>query len=317
MSTVLVTGASGFVGSHLCKLLELKGHTVRRAARSLAESARSGDADWIETGDINAETDWRPALEDVDAVVHLAARVHVLKESLADPLTAFREVNTLATENLASQAAEQGIRRFVYFSSIKAAVSTTTTGSLREDDPAHPEGAYGLSKYEAELAVLRIGRESELEPVIIRPPLVYGPGVGGNFLRMLNIVRKGIPLPFRSVDNARSLVSIFNLCDFVVRCLDHPAAANQIFNVSDGRDLSTPGMLEAIGVAMSRDVRLWRFPPQLLRVILASVGRGDDFDRLFGSLSVNTDKARDVIGWKPVMSVSEGFQETVDWYLDR
>ncbi len=317
MSTILVTGANGFVGSHLCNILELKGHTVRRAVRSLDESVRTGDADWIETGDINAETDWHHALEEVDAVVHLAARVHVLKESSADPLTAFRNVNTLATENLATQAAEQGVRRFVYFSSIKAAVSTTTTDSLREDDPAHPEGAYGLSKYEAELAVLRIGRASKLEPVIIRPPLVYGPGVGGNFLRMLNIVRKGIPLPFRSVNNARSLVSVFNLCDFVACCLDHPAAANQIFNVSDGRDLSTPGMLEAIGAAMNRNVRLWRFPPQLLRVGLATIGRGDDFDRLFGSLSVNTDKARDVIGWKPLMSVSEGLRETVDWYLDR
>ena len=317
MSTILVTGANGFVGSHLCKYLELKEHTVRRAVRTLAAAARCDDADWIETGDVNAETDWRHALEDVDAVVHLAARVHVLKESSADPLTAFRNVNTFATENLASQAAEQGVRCFVYLSSIKAAVSTTTTGSLREDDPAHPEGAYGLSKYEAELAVLRIGQTSELEPVIIRPPLVYGPGVGGNFLRMMNIVRKGIPLPLRSVDNARSLVGVINLCDFITCCLDHPAAARQIFNVSDGRDLSTPGMLEAIAAAMNRDVRLWRFPPQLFRVILAALGRGDDFDRLFGSLSVNTDKARDLIGWQPVMSVSDGLKETVDWYRDQ
>lgn len=316
MNTVLVTGANGFVGTHLCTILQEKGYTVRRAVRT-SEASQSHADDLVQVGDIDANTDWSQALDGVDAVVHLAARVHVLNESSDDPLASFREVNTHATEKLASQAAEQGIRRFVYISSIKACVSTTPNGPQREADPAHPEGPYGQSKYEAELALLRIAEVTQLEPVVIRPPLVYGPGVGGNFLRLLSVVQKRVPLPLRGIKNGRSLVSVYNLCDLIALCLDHPAAPCQVFNVSDGHDLSTPELLTAIGSAMNRRALLWPVPSALLRMMFKITGRPDDFDRLFGSLQVSISKARNVVGWTPALSIHEGLQKTVRWYCDK
>jgi nucleoside-diphosphate-sugar epimerase len=230
MKLVLVTGANGFVGGHMCEFLSGQGYSVRRAIRSVESYAPQSDDDVVSVGSISADTDWSTAVSGVDAVVHLAARVHVLSESSEDPLTAFREVNSLGTMRLAKQAAEAGVRRFVYMSSIKAGVA----GELNSDDP------YGQSKLEAEQELFRFAATEQLEPVVVRPPLVYGPGVGANFLRLLKIIELGVPLPFRSVENHRSLVAIENLCDFVAQCLDSDAAVGEVFDVSDGDTVSTP-----------------------------------------------------------------------------
>lgn len=311
MTTVLVTGANGFVGSHLCRLILERGYNVRHAVRSRVSAGIADDMDVVEVGDIEANTNWCEALDGVDAVVHLAARVHVLAESATDPLAEFRKVNTAGTETLARQAALAGVRRFIYVSSVKATVATTDTPSL-ESDPPSPSDPYGQSKQEAE--ALLLGGDSALEPVVIRPPLIYGPGVGANFLRLLKIVKAGVPLPFSGIRNARSLVAVDNLCDLIATSLRHPDAAGEIFNVSDGEDVSIAELLTAIGVAMHRSPRLFYLPPGILRFGLAAIGRSDDFERLCGSLQLNTEKARNVLGWKPPVSMNEALQSTVNWY---
>ena len=252
MSMVLVTGANGFVGRHLCDLLSARGYIVRRAVRTLDREEIESVDDTIAVGEIGSSTDWHAALEGVDAVVHLAARVHVLDERESDPLAAFREVNTLGTLRLAQQAVESGVPRIVYVSSIKAATSSTGQEAASESDPPDPRDPYGRSKLEAETELLRIGAQGSLETVIVRPPLVYGPGVGANFLRMLTVVKRGIPLPFGGICNKRSLVSVTNLCDFISRCLKDEAAIGEVFYVSDGIDVSTPELLRRLGSAIGR-----------------------------------------------------------------
>jgi nucleoside-diphosphate-sugar epimerase len=313
MSTVLVTGANGFVGMHLCKHLNDKGFTVRRAVRSHVTELQPVGSSEVVVGDIDSNTDWTAALSDVDYVVHLAARVHVLSESSTDPLTAFRKVNTLGTARLAEQAVEAGVRRFIYVSSGKAAADETTSPQLESDQP-QPTDPYGQSKFEGEELLLRKGSTERIQPVVIRPPLVYGPQVGANFLRLLNVVKRGVPLPLSGVRNKRSLVSVYNLCEFITHCLSHPAAAGNVFNVSDGCDVSTSELLNAIGSSMNRRARLFYVPPVFLRLMFQSIGRASDFNRLFGSLQLSIDKAQRLLGWTPPVSMDEGLRMTVDWY---
>lgn len=312
--SVLITGATGFVGKALVSSLAADGKQVRAAQRrpggGLPEGVRP-----VVVGDIGADTNWGQALAGIDAVVHLAARVHVMRERAVDPSAAFREVNVEGSLNLARQAAAAGVRRFVYLSSVKVNGEKTMSAPFVEDDPATPMDPYGQSKLEAENALLAHAAESGMEVVVIRPPLVYGPGVKGNFYRLLRLVRWGIPLPFALVKNRRSLVALENLVDLIRLCLTHPAAANEIFLVSDGEDLSTPELLRRLGAHMGKRVRLLPCPPVLLRAASGMIGRGAEMGRLCGSLQVDSGKARELLGWKPVVGVDTALAGTVDWFL--
>lgn len=316
MSVVLVTGANGFVGGHLCTFLESRGYTVRRAVRTLNRAGPEHAGDSVAVGDIGSTTNWQDALSGVDALVHLAARVHVLDDRSTDPLAAFREVNTYGTRQLARQAVDAGVRRFVYVSSIKAATGSTGQEPQRESDPAQPDDAYGQSKLEAERELFQISAASPLEPVVIRPPLVYGPGVGANFLRMLKVVEKGVPLPFQGLKNHRSLVSVTNLCSLVECCLENDAAVGEVFHVSDGVDLSTPELLQTLGRAVGRRARLFSLPEAVLRFMFWGMGRSEEYERLCGSLHLSIDKARDELDWTPQVEMDDALRQTIAWYND-
>ncbi|MFP4080718.1 MAG: UDP-glucose 4-epimerase family protein [Ectothiorhodospira sp.] len=247
-----------------------------------------------------------------DVVVHTAARAHVMADAITDPLSEYQRVNVDGTRALARQAAEQGVRRFVFISSVKVNGERTVPGApFSSDDEPSPEDAYGVSKFEAEQALREIGAETSMEVVIIRPPLVYGPGVKGNFASMMRWVKKGVPLPLGAVNNRRSLVALDNLVDLVTTCIDHPAA-NGVFLVSDGEDLSTRDLLRRVGNAMGRPARLIPVPPRLLEAGAVILGKRDVARRLLGSLQVDISKTRDVLGWEPPISVDEGLRRAVE-----
>jgi nucleoside-diphosphate-sugar epimerase len=241
-----------------------------------------------------------------------------MSETAANPLDAYREVNVEGTRRLAEQAAAAGVRRFVFLSSVKVNGEETTSHSpFRADDPPAPKDAYGQSKWEAEEALVEIAERTGMEVVIIRPPLVYGPGVKGNFASMMKWVAKGVPLPLGAIDNRRSLVALDNLVDLITVCIDHPAAANQVFLAGDGEDLSTTELLRRVGKAMGRPARLLPVPTGLLRLGAAMLGKGDMARRLLGSLQVDISRTRDVLGWEPPVSVDEGLRRAVEPYVRR
>jgi len=309
----LVTGANGFVGKPLCDELLHQGHAVRAAIRSTAQLPDGVELAVV--GDIDGDTDWTEALRGVEVVIHLAARVHVMKDNAADPLAEFLRVNLHGTENLARQAARAGVKRFVYVSSIKVNGEETTGGQCyTEQDAPSPKDAYGVSKWQAEQALQQISKETKLEIVIVRPPLVYGPGAKGNFISLLAAVDKGIPLPLSGANNARSLVYVGNLVDALIACATHPAAAGQTYLVRDGEDISTAQLVKRIAVALGRNSRSYYFPPLLLRGVAAVLGRSAQIDRLFGSLCLNDAKLRRELGWSPPHALEQGLRATADWY---
>jgi nucleoside-diphosphate-sugar epimerase len=308
---ILVTGASGFVGAALCAELTDRSVAYRAAIR------RKSLADDCGIGDISAQTDWSTVLVGCDTVIHLAARVHVMEDRASDPLAAFRAVNVAATENLARQAVEHGVRRFVFVSSIKVNGEMTHDVPFSTSDIPAPQDAYGISKLEAELALKEIARETGLEVVIVRPPLVYGPGVGANFLRLMQLVRKGIPLPVGAVRNRRSLVSLDNLVDLLITCTQNPAAAGQTFLVSDGHDVGTPELVRMLAAAMDKPAALILLPPRLLRAGAAMLGKSPAADRLLGSLQVDISATRLVLGWEPVVGMKTAIDATVAHFLAR
>jgi nucleoside-diphosphate-sugar epimerase len=258
-----------------------------------------------------ADTDWQGGLQGCEAVVHLAARVHEMVDNATDPLTEFRRVNVEGTLNLARQAIAAGLRRFVFISSIKVNGESTPLGqAFVADDVAAPQDPYSISKYEAELGLRRLAAESAMEVVIIRPPLVYGPGVKANFQNMICWLKRGVPLPLGTIHNKRSLVALDNLVDLIITCLDHPTAANQTFLVSDGEDLSTTELLRRMGLALGRPARLLPVPVSLLKVGAAVLGRRDMAQRLCGSLQVDITKTRTLLGWNPPISVDEGLRRS-------
>lgn len=312
-SDILVTGATGFVGRALCMHLVANGYGVRGTCRKNADDLVAGTVA-VPLDGIGPNTRWEHALAGVEAVIHLAARVHVMHDRASDPLAEFREVNTYGTENLARQAAAAGVRRLVYVSSIKVNGDATHGQPFSESDAPAPGDPYGTSKWEAEQLLRRIATETGLEVVIIRPPLVYGPNVGGNFLRMLKLISSGIPLPLASVHNRRSLVSVWNLCDFVQRCAAHPAAAGQTFLVSDGEDLSTPDLFCRLAEGLGRKPRLFGFPSPWLSTMGRLLGQSAVIERLIGSLQIDSRKARELLDWRPPASVAEGLRRTAEWY---
>jgi nucleoside-diphosphate-sugar epimerase len=350
MTTILVTGANGFVGRFLCDSLLQHGDIVRGVVRS-NDVILNSKISRVLVGEINPQTDWSAALAGVDVVIHLAARVHVMHETSSEPLEAFRRTNVFGTDHLARCASAQGVRRLVFVSSIKVNGESTypassntkqippspplsEAGSLRssgapngvplagikwgikksefcEADEANPQDPYGVSKWEAEQALHRVAKETGLEVVIVRPPLVYGAGVKGNFAQMLKVLAKGIPLPLASVSNLRSLVYIGNFVDALLKCATHPAATGQTYLVSDGEDVSTPELLRQLGAAMGHPARLLPCPPILLILAGRLLGRSDQIERLLGSLQVDSSKIRRELGWQPPFTLQEGLRLTV------
>lgn len=312
--TVLVTGANGFVGSALCARLLRDGGSVRAAVRSL--NSQSGGAEAFVIRSLSSDTDWTEVLSKVEQVVHLAARVHVMNDKNPDPLAEFRRVNVEATANFARQAAAAGVKRFVYLSSVKVNGEFTEAGQpFTADDAPAPKDPYGVSKHEAEQLLRLIAAETGMEMVIIRPPLVYGPGVKANFESMMRWLARGVPLPLAAVtNNHRSLVALDNLVDLIMTCLNHPAAANQTFLVSDGEDLSTAQLLKRMGVAMGHPARLFYVPSALLKLGATVLNKPGIYQRLCGSLQLDIAKTRQLLGWAPPVPVDEGLQRAAEGF---
>lgn len=313
MPKILVTGASGFVGGALCASLKERGHQVIAGVRS-GDSPIPPATERLATGDLTAFPHLEGALRGVDAVVHLAARAHVMRDRSADPERAFREANVEATRHLAKQAAAADVRRLVFLSSIKVNGERTIEQPFTESDTPAPEDAYGRSKFEGELALQSVAAETGLELVIIRPPLVYGPGVRANFLRLLRLVDKGVPLPFARMGNKRSLLSVWNLNELVTVCISHPRAIGQTFLASDGEDLSTPDLIRAMARALRARARLFPVPAGMLRAAAGLLGQAAAVDRLTGSLQVSPEKAARLLDWRPCIGVAEGLERTAEWY---
>lgn len=303
---VLVTGASGFVGQAVVKSLNSMG-------LEFVMAVRRPSCGGLLVGEIGPTTNWDEALDACTAVIHLAARVHFVNDKSRDPLAEFRRVNVEGTANLARQAAAAGVSRFIFVSSIKVNGESTLPGQpFRAEDSPAPQDPYALSKWEAEQRLHEIASATGMELVIVRPPLVYGPGVKANFESMIRWLRRGVPLPFASVtENRRSLVSVANLVDLILICLKHPAAANQTFLVSDGDDLSTAQLLNHVAEAMGRPARLFAVPPALLKLFLTLLNRPHIYCRLCGSLQLDITRTRALLNWTPPVSVSEGVRATV------
>lgn len=318
MKKVLITGSTGFVGAVLCNRLAAEGYNVRAAVRTLPVTATGlGGVDTVAIGRIDGATDWSEALRNVDAVVHLAARVHVMHETGSDLLAEFRRTNLEGTERLARQAAETGVRRLIFISSIKVNGETSGERPLTAEDAPAVQDPYALSKWEAEQALLKLSKKTALETVIVRPPLVYGPHVKGNFLRLLRLIDSGFLLPLGALNNRRSLVGVDNLCDLLQVCIEHPAAANRIFLVSDGEDLSTRELLLRLADAMNRPLRLLPVPRALLRLAGIVAGKSAEVKRLCDMLQVDITQTEQTLHWRPPFSVADGLQSTVDWYLSQ
>ena len=311
---ILISGATGFVGQPLVAALRAQQCPVGRALRQAIADDEPGD---VVVGDIGPDTDWLAALRDADCVVHLAARTHVLDERSADALEAYRRINVLGTIRLAQLAAAAGVRRLVFLSSVKVNGDATTSRAYTENDAPMPQDAYGITKREAEDALHRIGSETRMEVVILRPPLVYGPGVKGNFLRLLRLIERGLPLPLASVDNRRSLIYVENLVNAIIACVNAPAAAGKTYLVSDGEDVSTPALIGKLATAMGRSPRLLPCPVALLNLGAAMVGKRAAAARLTGSLRVDSSRIRAELGWVPRYSLDQGLNATAQWYHQR
>jgi nucleoside-diphosphate-sugar epimerase len=307
---LLITGATGFVGKAVCEQAVHHGLSVKGALRIRVEVPSC--IEQLVVGEINGLTGWADALRDVNVVVHLAARVHVMHDNAADPLAAFRAVNVDGTLNLARQAAAAGVKRFVFISSVKVNGERTQTGRVfTEADAANPQDAYGQSKHEAEQGLRRISFDTGMEVVIIRPPLVYGPGAKANFAALMRAVHRGWPLPLGAVHNQRSLVALDNLVDFIVTCITHPQAANQTFLVSDGQDLSTTELVRGMAHEAGVSAHLLPVPVWALHAGALLLGKGDAVHRLCGNLQVDISKARSLLGWMPPVSVEEGLRRAM------
>ena len=311
VNMILVTGATGFLGASILIRLTQDGIPFRAAIRS-ADAVVIPNATKIVVDSLTADTNWSTALAGVTEVVHSAARVHVMQDTATDPLEEFRRVNVQGTLNLARQAAIAGVRRFVFISSIKVNGEMTEIGQpFTADDIPAPVDAYGISKMEAEQGLRMIELKTGMEIVIIRPPLIYGPNVRANFATMIRWLARGIPLPLGSVNNRRSFVALDNIVDLIKTCLYHPAAAGQTFLVSDGQDTSTTELLQRMGTAMGRPARLVSISPALLKFIAVMLGKGDVAQRLCGSLQVDIEKTRRLLGWRPPLTLDQGLEIAV------
>ncbi|MGB4116654.1 MAG: NAD-dependent epimerase/dehydratase family protein [Polaromonas sp.] len=313
---VLVTGAGGFIGQAVCSDLQLRGHQVVGAVRQRNAVHESASVNYVSMGDMDDSTDWSSVVKEVDCVVHLAARVHLMNDTAQDPLAEFRRVNVDLTLNLARQAALAGARRFIFVSSVKVNGENTPFGQpfTAEDMPC-PTDFYGISKHEAEQLLMQLAKTTGMEVVVVRPVLVYGPGVKANFYQMMDWLKKGVPLPLKALDNQRSMVALDNLVDMIAICLSHPAAANQTFLVSDGEDLTVSDLMERTSLALGRRARLLTMPMALLKLIGRIFGKQAVIHRLCEPLQVDIMKSRQLLGWCPPVPVDIALKKTANWYL--
>lgn len=313
---ILLAGASGFVGRGLVPRLLNQQHEVTAAVRKMTADLDSRVTQGLIDG-LSTEQDWQPLLVGQEAVIHLAARVHVMSDDSTDPLAEYRKVNVEGTLKLARQAVDAGVKRFIFISSVKVNGEGTTLGApYSADAQAAPSDPYGVSKMEAEQGLRALAAETGMEVVIIRPVLVYGPGVQANVLSMMRWLHKGVPLPFGAIHNRRSLVALDNLVDLIVTCIAHPAAANQTFLVSDGEDLSTTMLLRRMGAALGKPARLLPVPSWMLQIGATMLGKQALAQRLCGSLQVDISKTRELLGWTPPVTVDEALTKTAKHFLD-
>jgi UDP-N-acetyl-alpha-D-quinovosamine dehydrogenase len=310
---VLVTGATGFVGRALCALLVRRGHELRGSTRWTSGMAAPGAGTTVAVGEIGPTTDWTAAVEGMDAVVHLAARVHMLEDTAAGALAEYRRTNVEGTRSLAAAALRAGVRRLVFLSSAKVH-GERSVRPFTEVDAPHPEDAYAVSKLEAEEALKETLAGSQTQWTILRPPLVYGQGVRANFLRLLRVVARGVPLPLAGIDNRRSLIYVGNLVAAVEACLEEEGAGGRTWLVSDGEDLSTPELVRRLARALNRPARLVPVPVRLLRLAGALSGRAAAVDRLVDSLQVDATAIRAALQWTPAYTVDQGLVETACWF---
>jgi len=322
---VLVTGATGFVGQALVSSLMDEKYIVTALvreqsllmSRNVMQVAGGNMNDWPISGSVFQKV-IKKTLQDIEVVIHTAARVHVMHDDAFNSLLAFRRVNRDAILLLARLAADAGVKRFVFISSVKVNGEVTERNKrFTPDEQCVPDDPYGLSKYEAEQGLLVLAKETGMEVVIIRPPLVYGPNVKANFASMVKWVSKGIPLPLGVIDNNRSLVALDNLVSFIIHCIDHPKAANEVFLISDGEDVSTSELLRKVAKALGKKSRLISVPVWLMAIAAKLIGKGDMASRLFDSLQVDSSKARDLLGWKPVITMDEQLKKTADAFLGK
>ncbi len=312
---LLVTGADGFIGNSLYSALCDSGHSVRKSVWIL--KAHMSDDSWVKTGDIGIDTNWSEAIKGVDVVIHLAGRAHILKETVQDALAEFRRVNVFATKQLAETAAQSGVRRFIFVSSIGVNGNSTLKDTpFTEESIPNPVSPYAISKWEAEQALHTIAMSTKLEVVIVRPTLVYGPGVPGNFRQLLKLVDKALPLPLANIQNHRSFISRTNLVDFLLRCVEHPAAAGETFLISDGEDVSTSELIRKIAHHLDRPARLFSLPESLCRLGSKIIGKEHAMDQLFCSLAIDSSKARKLLGWQPVVSMDEELAKIGKWFKE-
>lgn len=309
--SVLLTGATGFVGGAILRrIISEKKYPVVAALRDSSPSLAE-EVETVRFSTLDGHTSWKDCFANTDVVIHSAARVHVMSDTEKDPLLAFRKVNVEGTLNLARQAFASGVKRFVFISSIKVnGEGTIPPHAYEADGNPSPVDPYGISKMEAEIALRELAAQTEREVVIIRPVLVYGPGVKANFLNMMRWLDKGVPLPFGAIHNSRSLVAIDNLVDLVLTCVDHPAAANQTFLVSDGEDLSTTVLLRKMSQVLNAPARLIPIPSWILQTGAALLGKKALSQRLCGSLQVDITKTRSLLGWTPPVSVNDALKAT-------
>ncbi len=315
-TAILITGATGFVGHALARRLQRDAEIqIRKTYRAAPLDGATGD--WVGVGDIGPDTDWSKALAGNEVVIHCAARVHVMHDAgSAESLAQFRRVNVDGTRNLARQAAAAGVRRLVFVSSIKVngEITTGLPPFSHHSVPA-PQDAYGISKWEAEQQLWQTAQETGLQVVVVRPPLVYGPGVKANFLRLMQAVQRGLPLPFGLVDNRRSMVYVDNLTDLLLRCAVDARAASQTFLASDGTDLSTRSLVQHLAGALGRPARLINVPPTMMHAVTGLIGKKDVADRLLGSLQVDSSHAQTLLNWTPPCSIEEGMEATAAAFL--
>ena len=311
MSNLLITGANGFIGRALISKLALQTNYFIRASVRKKTIQFPRQIEVFENMEASSNTNWTDALRDIDVVIHLLARVHVMHDKVANPLLEFRNINVNATIALAKIAAKQGIKRFIFLSTVKVNGESTSNKPFSEFDLPHPQDAYAISKWEAEEALKKISKDTGMELVIIRSPLAYGPNVKANFLKMIQYVKRGIPLPLGAIQNKRSLIGIDNLVDFIVTTICHPKAANHTFLISDDEDISTTDLLRRIGKHIGKPARLIPLHPRILSFLFNILGRKDFGDRLLGSLEVDITKAKKLLAWSPPKTLDEGLKVTV------
>jgi nucleoside-diphosphate-sugar epimerase len=316
LSQVLVTGANGFIGSALCHALVGAGHVPRAAVRRIVPGGKSPESA-VGVGEIDGNTDWSKALRGIEYIVHLASPSAPPRGSPADSLAGYRRVNVAGSRRLAEQAAAAGARRLVFMSTIKVNGERTAERAYTENDAPRPEDAYGISKQEAEQALRDVAQKTGLEIVVLRPPIVYGPGVKGNFLRLMNLVARGVPLPLGAVNNRRSFIYTGNLAAAIIKALDAPQAAGRTYLVSDGEDVSTPDLVRGLARALGVKARLLSLPVAALGLGATLAGKRAEFVRLSGSLQVDSSRIRRELDWRPPFTLAQGLEPTAKWYPGR